>query len=105
MTFGEIIAQKRRELGLSQKDVAARVKKEDGEAISPQYLNDLERNRRNPPSAPLLRQFAELLGLSEEYLSFVAGRLPEDLRADTYQPEQVDEAFRVFRRTLKEGRQ
>jgi transcriptional regulator with XRE-family HTH domain len=39
-TFGRIIAEARKALVISQKDLAARINKEDGEAISPQYLND-----------------------------------------------------------------
>jgi transcriptional regulator with XRE-family HTH domain len=50
--FGTLISEARRSKGLSQKDLAAKVKKEDGQAISPQYLNDIEHDRRNPPGAP-----------------------------------------------------
>ena len=44
MTFGRAIATARKEKGLSQKDLAALILKEDGTAISPQYLNDIEHN-------------------------------------------------------------
>jgi hypothetical protein len=36
----------RKKLGISQKNLADRIKKEDGQSISPQYLNDIERDRR-----------------------------------------------------------
>ena len=48
-------AAKRSEL---QKQLAALIKKDDGRPISPQYLNDLEHDRRHPPSEVLLSQFA-----------------------------------------------
>ena len=48
-TFGTIISEARRAAGLSQKELAAKVKKEDGQPISAQYLNDIEHDRRNPP--------------------------------------------------------
>jgi transcriptional regulator with XRE-family HTH domain len=48
-TFGEIVAQARKRKLLSQKELAALIKKEDGQSISAQYLNDIERNRRNAP--------------------------------------------------------
>jgi transcriptional regulator with XRE-family HTH domain len=101
-TFGQVIGQARRRAGLSQRQLAARIHKQDGETISPQYLNDLERDRRNPPARPLLRQLAAALDLPEEYLDFVAGQLPDDLRGagSSYAPEQVAAAFRAFRRTL-----
>ena len=103
LTFGSVLSDARRQAGLSQRELAARIVKEDGEPISPQYLNDLERDRRNPPSRHLLKQFATVLTLPEEYLDFVAGQLPEDLRTGTYAPDQVQAAFRAFRRTLKGG--
>lgn len=103
MTFGQVIADARKQAGLSQRDLAARVLKEDGTAISPQYLNDLERDRRNPPGPSFVRQFASVLDLDYDYLSFVAGEWPEDLRDGSHQPEQVKAAFHAFRRTL-EGR-
>jgi len=41
-TFGSKIAEKRKEKGLTQKDLAEKIKKEDGNPISPQYLIDFE---------------------------------------------------------------
>ena len=101
VSFGRMITEARRKAGLSQKDFAAQILKEDGQPISPQYLNDLERGRRNPPSEHLLKQMAVRLGLPEEYVYFVAGQFPEDLRHGAYQPEHVQAAFHAFRRTLR----
>lgn len=101
MAFGQTIAEARKKAGLSQKDLAARIKKEDGAPISPQYLNDLEWGRRNPPSAHFLHQFAAELRLAEDYLAFEAGQYPEDLRDGAHPPETVQAAFRAFRRELK----
>jgi transcriptional regulator with XRE-family HTH domain len=103
-TFGQVIGAARRRQGLSQRELAAQVLKEDGEPISPQYLNDLERDRRNPPARHLLRQLAAILELPEEYLDFIAGQLPEDLRAGSYPPDTVQAAFHAFRRTLRGDR-
>ena len=42
VTFGQAISKARKALGLSQKELATRVMKEEkGGAISPQYLNDV----------------------------------------------------------------
>ena len=101
--FGEVIAARRKALGLSQRQLAARIKKEDGTPISPQYLNDLEWGRRHAPSEPLLRQFAEVLGLSVDYLYYLAGTYPSDVRAQQVPPERVEAAFRAFRRELRRG--
>ena len=101
MTFGQTIAKTRKELGLSQRELALRVAKEDGTSISPQYLNDIERHRRNPPSDYLLRQLARALDLDEDYLYFLAGKLPTDMRAGSKNPKRVAAAFKAFRRTLR----
>lgn len=103
MTFGQIISAARKKLGWSQKQLAARVKKEDGEQISPQYLNDIERDRRNPPSEFLISQFARELKLSKEYLLGAAGTLPEELKEQVTgaKPEVVEKAFQAFRRQIR----
>jgi transcriptional regulator with XRE-family HTH domain len=103
-TFGQIIAEARKVLGLSQKDLAAKSRKEDGEPISPQYLNDIEHDRRDPPSEFIIEQLANNLKLSKEHLIAAAGLWPPDLRdklagAD---PKQVEKAFTAFRKVLKE---
>jgi transcriptional regulator with XRE-family HTH domain len=105
-SFGQVIATARKGVRISQKELAARILKEDGTPISPQYLNDLERDRRNPPSEAMLMQLAAELRLAPEYLSFVAGQLPGDLRrlgAAGESPERVAAAFQAFRRALRDG--
>jgi transcriptional regulator with XRE-family HTH domain len=104
MSFGTTIALRRKALGLSQKELASRIYKEDDGPISPQYLNDLERDRRNPPSQHLLREFARELELPGDYLAALAGELPDDIReALPVNPERVEAAFQAFRRHLKEA--
>ena len=99
--FGQVIASARKELGISQRELALRVLKEDGTSISPQYLNDIERDRRNPPSDHLLEKFARELKLDKDYLYFLAGKFPSDVRSGPSSPSQVKAAFRAFRRTLR----
>ncbi len=103
MSFGKTIAEARKKRGLSQKDLAALLKKEDGSPISPQYLNDIEHERRNPPSGDLLSQLAKVLDLSEEQLHFLAGQWPrdiQDLQKTRHKPEDIEAAFAAFRKTL-----
>lgn len=103
VTFGQAISKARKALGLGQKELAARVMKEDETgALSPQYLNDIEHDRRSPSSGHLIRQFSVLLKIPEDYLFALARRLPDDLRTETSDPERVVAAFKSFRRTLKE---
>jgi transcriptional regulator with XRE-family HTH domain len=101
-SFGQIIAEARRTLQLSQKQLASMVMKENGVPISPQYLNDLEHNRRNPPPDYLITQFAHALHLKPDYLMLAAGKVPRDIRAiGVAKPEVVEEAFRLFRKGQK----
>ena len=104
MTFGQIIAEARKQAALSQKELAARVIKEDGSAISPQYLNDIERDRRNPPSEYLIGALAHQLHLDPGYLYYVAGQIPPDLRDGSRRPEEIQRAFVAFRRELQTSR-
>jgi len=103
-TFGEAVSVARKALGLSQRELAARVKKEDGEQISPQYLNDIERDRRSAPSQHLILQFAQVLKLEPDYLFALAQAWPMDIleKLERSSPERVQEAFSAFRRTLKD---
>src|SRR5258708_6939457 len=101
MTFGQIISEARKQANLSQKELAARVKKEDGQPISPQYLNYIERARRNPPSDFLIEQFASILNIPPEFLYFQAGELPADIKDIEADSEQVVNAFKAFRKSLR----
>ena len=101
MTFGEVIATARKELGISQRELAMKVLKEDDTPISPQYLNDMERDRRNPPGDHLLEQFSRELTLDKDYLYFLVGKFPSDVRSGNTSPKKVKEALKAFRRTLR----
>jgi transcriptional regulator with XRE-family HTH domain len=101
-TFGTIISAARRAEGLSQKELAAKIKKEDGQVISAQYLNDIEHDRRNPPSEYLIVQFAALLKLDKDVLIMAAGMIPQDLqKLAATQPQKMEEAFKAFRKAIK----
>ena len=101
MTFGSQIAAARKALGMSQKDLAAKITKEDGEPISPQYLNDIEHDRRNPPSEEMIYQFANELKLAPEVLFYLSGKLPQDLTKSTVGREKIVAAYQAFRKALK----
>lgn len=99
-SFGEAIAPARRRKGLSQKDLAGLVRKEEGDAISPQYLNDIEHDRRSPTSDSIIREFAKALGEDEGYLFVLAGKIPDDIRRKAKDRVAVVESFANFRKTV-----
>jgi transcriptional regulator with XRE-family HTH domain len=101
-TFGSHVAARRKELGLSQKELAAIIlREEDQKPISPQYLNDIERDRRNPTSEHLINQFASALKEESDYLFYLAGTIPDDLRQKPRSKEEVVEFFAAFRRPAR----
>jgi transcriptional regulator with XRE-family HTH domain len=103
-SFGNAVASGRKEKELSQKELAAKITKEDGKPITPQYLNDIEHDRRQPSSDHLVRQFAKVLGIDDKILYGLVGMLPEQDRKNVRKatPEQVSQAFFAFRRSLGE---
>ncbi len=102
ITFGQAIAKARKDKGQSQKELAALIMKDEGGgAISPQYLNDIEHDRRSPTSDHLIRQFATVLGMDEAILFFLAGKIPDDIRREAKDHSKIVEAFTNFRKTIK----
>ena len=59
-TFGKYVSQTRKQLGLSQKQLAERIEREEGGPISAQYLNDIEHDRRSPSSDHMMQEFARV---------------------------------------------
>ena len=101
-TLGELLAERRKELGISQKEMAALIKNRDGKPITSAYLNYLEHDRGEPPGY-LLDQFAEVLRISRDVLYFWTRRMPPDIEPGEASPEKVTAAYRAFRRELKGG--
>ena len=101
MTFGRAIADARKKANLSLRELAEQIKKEDGSPISPQYLNDLEHDRRNIPADFMLQQFAQILDIPIEILYYYAGEIPSELRGMQVDQGQVIEAYKAFRRTIQ----
>jgi transcriptional regulator with XRE-family HTH domain len=99
-TFGQIIARARKKKGLAQNELAGKIKKSDGGHITPQYLNDIEHDRRNPGSSQLIGDFARILDLDEDVLFFLAGQVPDDIRNRSTDLQTVSRALVAFRRSL-----
>jgi len=103
-TFGEVIAELRKERGLTQKALASQIKKKDGIAIGIAYINDIEHDRRNPPSPDFVVQLAAVLGVPPEVLQYYAGRLPPDEKPGDPSHQQIVAAYRAFRRKIDKRR-
>jgi len=103
-TFGGAISDVRKAKGWALKDLAAKVLREDEEPISPQYLNDIEHDRRSPSSDRMVQQFADALGIDRDWLYYLAGRFPDDVRDKNLSAKQVTQLMVAFRRKLDTGK-
>jgi transcriptional regulator with XRE-family HTH domain len=70
--FGDLIRSKRREMDLTQVEVAARI------GISTPYIGHLESGKRHP-SAKMVTKFSEVLGINNRELFFLANPQAEAL--------------------------
>lgn len=98
LSFGKTIARARKERSINQRSLAEKILKEDGSAITPQYLNDIEHDRR-VPSPEVVAKFAEVLQIDTEYLEYLAGRIPQDWRKVELSENQFKEMAAAFRKT------
>jgi len=103
-TVGQTIREARVKAGITQKELAAKImRKEEGQEeekpITPQYLNDIEHDRRTPPEY-ILKHIAKALNLDADHLVFLAGSVPEHvLHSGGITEQSVREAVRLFRKS------
>jgi transcriptional regulator with XRE-family HTH domain len=96
--FGEVIAESRRKANLTQRQLAALIKNEEGREISGPYLNDIEHSLRHPPRAFLLQQLAKALDLDVDLLYVLAHQMPSDIDfSKVSEEERAVAAYRIFR--------
>jgi transcriptional regulator with XRE-family HTH domain len=74
-TFGHRIQRLRRELSLTQRQVAEEL------GLDFTYLSKLENDRGEPPGEETVRNLAAILKTDEEELLALAGKVPTELRA------------------------
>ena len=84
--------------------VSGHIKKKDGVAIGIAYINDIEHDRRNPPSPDFVAQLAAVLRVPLEVLQYYAGRLPSDEKRGDPSHQQIVAAYRAFRREIDKKR-
>ena len=100
MSFGATVRAARKQRTLSQRQVAEKVRKDDGTTITQQYLNDIELDRR-VPSSFVIKELARVLQLDPDLLDAMAGQLPRDVNLARYEPAKIVKAIKAFRRELR----
>lgn len=101
-TFGRVIVEARKAAGLTQKAVAQRLRRGDGRAVMPTYLNYLEHDRRRPPESTLIEQLAEVLKVSPDFPYFYARCLPTNVE-DDFDERSIQVAYAALREKLRKA--
>ena len=97
--FGEYFKIKRQSQGLSLRKTASILD------LSPAYINDIEKGKRNPPGLDLLMTIAEAFQLNDQEVEIIIGmasedrdEIPMDLPEYIKSNELVKEALRKARK-------
>src|ERR1700676_5694028 len=98
-TFGQVLRETRKKAGITQRELSAKLKREDGRPVYPPYLNAVEHDHRYPPEDHLIEQLAKMLGISADVLYFHANRQPADVKTEADQA-RVEAAYRALRKVL-----
>jgi len=101
--LGDVINRSRRARRLTLRQLAEKVRKKDGQSISPQYLNDIELNRRIP-SPQVLGELGRELELELDTLLMLAKAGETVVREylEEY-PKEEAEVIQLFRTAQKRG--
>ena len=95
LQLGMLIVDRRKELGMTQRMLAKEL------FISYQYLSDIERGMRHPIDTWFLENLASTLQLSKDYVFYLTGQVPPDIRRMDATPEQIGAAFDMMRALYK----
>lgn len=103
--FGDFIAEKRKEKGISLRKMA------DLLDISPAYWSDIEKGRRNPPNINKIEEIAKLLGLTDDEIDNLIdmasddrNEIPMDLPEYIKESDLARTALRKARKNEDEGK-
>jgi transcriptional regulator with XRE-family HTH domain len=99
-SFGQVVREARKKAGFTQRELAARLKREDGRPVDPPYLNAVEHDHRYPPEDYLIEQMAKIVGISADVLYFHANRQPPDVKTEGMDQERLEVAYRAFRKAM-----
>ena len=104
MRFGELIARRRQELGLTQTELGKRIKGRSGETVSQKRITDIEHDRFGVPRRPVLEQLAHALKLDLDVLYLWGRVLPSDIRVEGLSEDAIKKAWLAFRAAIERER-
>jgi len=104
--FGTMVRRKRKELKLTQQQVAQRIMTdEDPRPITQSYLADIEAGHYSNPRPHLIEEFARALGIDRYVLYLAARTVPPEVAEQLARLtiEEREAAWAVFMRAIKEA--
>ncbi|HEX5324758.1 MAG TPA: helix-turn-helix transcriptional regulator [Capsulimonadaceae bacterium] len=104
-SFGQLIAQRRRELGLTQAELGQRIKGRRGGPVTQNRITDIEHDRFGAPRLPVLKQLARALQLDLDVLYLWSRRVPDNLQLEGLSEETIKQAWQAFRAVIERARQ
>jgi len=96
-TLGQVIREGRVTKKMTQRQLAEKIKKENGNSITPQYINDIEFDRRTP-SEIITREIAKPLDLDPDFLVLLAGAVPQHILKSGITEQQAKQVVSLFRK-------
>lgn len=97
VTFGAAIRDARLIFGWPLRTVARRVMNEAGKPISKSFLNQLELGQRVPLSDRIVHELANTLCLPSDWLLYLLGRYPADIRRKNIPSDTLSAAIDTLR--------
>lgn len=73
-TFGSNLRQKRRDAGITQRDLATKI------GVDFSYISKLENDRLPPPAADTIVAICKILGSEPEELLALTGKIPTEIQ-------------------------
>jgi transcriptional regulator with XRE-family HTH domain len=100
-----MVRQKRKQLGLTQQQVAARIQTEEGRSITQAYLAEIEIGHHPQPRPHLIEEFARALSIDRYVLYLAARTVPPEVAEQLARLtiEEREAAWGVFMRAIKEA--
>jgi len=100
-----MVRLKRKQLGLTQQQVAARIQTEEGRAITQSYLAEIEAGHHPQPRPHLIEEFARALSIDRYVLYLAARTVPPEVAEQLARLtiEEREAAWGVFMRAIKEA--
>jgi len=100
-----MVRQRRKELGLTQEYVAARLQIEEGRCITQSYLAEIEKGHHPNPRPHLIEEFARVLSIDRYVLYMAARTVPPEVaeQLSRLTIEEREAAWGAFMRAINQA--